>query len=64
MSEFFSLNYSGAPFVLFGPAHLAGLAVVIVLNLAIVLLSAAFILWYYLIYPIQLQRRIDHRAKS
>ena len=36
MSEFFSLNYSGAPFVLFGPAHLAGLAVVIVLNLAIV----------------------------
>jgi hypothetical integral membrane protein (TIGR02206 family) len=36
MSEFFSLNYSGAPFELFGPAHLVALSVVVALNLAIV----------------------------
>jgi hypothetical integral membrane protein (TIGR02206 family) len=36
MSDFFSLNYSGAPFELFGPAHLVALVVVVALNLAIV----------------------------
>ena len=36
MPEFFSYNYHGAPFELFGPAHLIALAIVVIVNLAIV----------------------------
>ncbi len=42
MSQYFSLDWNGAPFVLFGPAHLAGLAVVIGVNLLIVALRGHF----------------------
>jgi hypothetical integral membrane protein (TIGR02206 family) len=37
MEQFFTKDYHGAPFVLFGPAHLASLAVVLLFNLAFIL---------------------------
>lgn len=33
LSQYWARDYSGRPFRLFGPAHLAGLAVVLALNL-------------------------------
>jgi hypothetical integral membrane protein (TIGR02206 family) len=36
MDQFFALNYSGAPFALFGPAHLVALALVLCANLALI----------------------------
>lgn len=36
MDEFFALDYHGAPFELFGPAHLAALGVVLAINLLII----------------------------
>ena len=37
MEQFFTKDYHGAPFVLFGPAHLASLAVVLLFNLSFIL---------------------------
>jgi hypothetical integral membrane protein (TIGR02206 family) len=37
VEQFFTKDYHGAPFVLFGPAHLASLAVVLLFNLAFIL---------------------------
>ena len=37
MDQFFSRNYTGAPFELFGPAHLTALGIVLLLNLALLL---------------------------
>jgi len=36
MGEFFAGNYSGAPFKLFGTAHLAAIAVIVLINLAFI----------------------------
>lgn len=36
MDEFFALDYHGAPFELFGPAHVAALGVVLAINLLII----------------------------
>ena len=36
MATFFAWDYHGAPFKLFGPAHIAGLLVLFVLNLALI----------------------------
>lgn len=36
MQEFFSVNYSGEPFILFGSAHLTALGIVFLLNLALI----------------------------
>ena len=37
MEQFFTKDYHGAPFVLFGPVHLASLAVVLLFNLSFIL---------------------------
>jgi hypothetical integral membrane protein (TIGR02206 family) len=37
VEQFFTKDYHGAPFVLFGPAHLASLAVVLLFNLSFIL---------------------------
>ena len=37
MEQFFTKDYHGAPFVLFGPAHLASLAAVLLFNLSFIL---------------------------
>ena len=44
MGEFFTGDYHGAPFVLFGSAHLAALAVVILINLTIIYYRNDFII--------------------
>jgi hypothetical integral membrane protein (TIGR02206 family) len=36
MEEFFALDYHGAPFELFGPAHIGGLLALLVLNLILI----------------------------
>jgi len=36
MSQFFARDYAGAPFELFGPAHLVALALVVLVNLVVV----------------------------
>ncbi len=38
MAAFWAKDYSGAPFQLFGPAHLAALALILLLNLAFIVL--------------------------
>jgi hypothetical integral membrane protein (TIGR02206 family) len=42
MGEFFARDYHGAPFELFGPAHLVALVIVLIINLAVVLLRKRF----------------------
>lgn len=37
MGQFFALNWNGPPFELFGPAHIAALAFILLLNLLIIL---------------------------
>lgn len=41
MGPFFAVDYSGPPFVLFGPAHLAALAAILLLNLGLSRLRSA-----------------------
>jgi hypothetical integral membrane protein (TIGR02206 family) len=42
MGEFFARNYNGAPFELFGPAHLVALVIVLIVNLTVILLRKRF----------------------
>ena len=41
MEQFFAWDYQGAPFELFGPAHIAGLVSLLLLNLGLLLFIKA-----------------------
>ena len=42
MGEFFAKDYLGAPFVMFGPPHLAALAIILIVNLLVIYFRKRF----------------------